>query len=53
MGKVTVHITVHPPGFDRNDMEGTVKKLCDYNIKLQEELQFLLDQLAKQKKEEA
>lgn len=42
------NITVSPPSFDHNDLEGTVKKLCDYNIKLQEELQFLLTQMAKQ-----
>lgn len=48
MANLAVHITVHPPAFDRNDVEGTVKQLCDYNIKLQEEIQFLLTQLAKQ-----
>ena len=51
MDKLAVNISVHPPAFDRNDVEGTVKKLCDYNIKLQEELQFLLLQLAKQRQE--
>lgn len=42
------NITVTPPYFDPRDLEGTVKKLCDYNIKLQEELQFLLAQMDRQ-----
>ena len=42
------NITVTPPAFDRNDLEGTVKRLCDYNARLQEELQWLLTQVAKQ-----
>lgn len=36
-----------PPAFDRNDVEGTVKKLCDYNIQLQEQLDFQLAQTNK------
>lgn len=36
-----------PPAFDRNDVAGTVKKLCDYNIQLQEQLDFQLTQMNK------
>lgn len=41
------NISVHPPSYDRNDLEGTVRKLCDYSIKLQEELQWILTQMEK------
>lgn len=41
------NITTTPPGFDRNDMEGTVRKLCEYTARLQEELQWLLTQMEK------
>lgn len=36
-----------PPSFDRNDVTGTVKKLCDYNLQLQEQLDFQLAQMNK------
>lgn len=36
-----------PPAFDRNDVVGTVKKLCDYNLQLQEQLDFQLAQMNK------
>lgn len=36
-----------PPAFDRNDVAGTVKKLCDYNLQLQEQLDFQLAQTNK------
>lgn len=36
-----------PPAFDRNDVAGTVKKLCDYNLQLQEQLDFQLAQMNK------
>ncbi len=35
-------ISVNPPTFQKTDPEDTVKRLCDYNIKLQEQLQFSL-----------
>lgn len=40
-------LTVTPPTFVKTDPEGTVKKLCDYNIKLQEQLQFSLTAIEK------
>lgn len=36
-----------PPAFDRNDVAGTVQKLCDYNLQLQEQLDFQLAQMNK------
>lgn len=43
-------ITAQPPLFDKNDLEGTLKKMCEYSAKLNEELQFALSQLEKQVK---
>ena len=34
-----------PPSFDRNDVNGTVKSLCNYTRSLQEKLDFMLGQL--------
>jgi hypothetical protein len=42
------NISVTPPVYDRNDPEGTIKKLCEYSAKLQEELQWVLTQMEKQ-----
>ena len=36
-----------PPSFDRNDVNGTVKALCNYTRSLQEKLDFMLGQLQK------
>ena len=36
-----------PPSFDRNDVNGTVKSLCNYTRNLQENLDFMLGQLQK------
>ena len=36
-----------PPSFDRNDVNGTVKSLCNYTRNLQEKLDFMLGQLQK------
>ena len=36
-----------PPSFDRNDVSGTVKALCNYTRNLQEKLDFMLGQLQK------
>ena len=36
-----------PPSFDRNDVNGTVKALCNYTRNLQEKLDFMLGQLQK------
>ena len=36
-----------PPSFDRNDVNGTVKSLCNYTRSLQENLDFMLGQLQK------
>ena len=36
-----------PPSFDRNDVAGTVKALCNYTRNLQENIDFLLGQLQK------
>lgn len=44
------HITVTPPVYDGKDPEGTIRKLCEYNAKLQEELQWLLTQMEKKLK---
>ena len=41
------HITVTPPAYDKNNPEDTIRQLCDYNTKLQEELQWLLTQMEK------
>lgn len=41
------HITVTPPAYDKNDPEGTIRKLCEYNARLLEELQWLLTQMEK------
>lgn len=36
-----------PPSFDRNDVNGTVKSLCNYTRNLQENLDFMLGQIKK------
>lgn len=36
-----------PPSFDRNDVSGTVKALCNYTRTLQENIDFMLGQLQK------
>ena len=36
-----------PPSFNRNDVSGTVKALCNYTRSLQENIDFLLGQLQK------
>lgn len=36
-----------PPSFDRNDVNGTVKALCNYTRTLQENIDFMLGQLQK------
>lgn len=36
-----------PPVFEENDVPGTVKKVCDYLIQLQEQLDFSLEQMQK------
>lgn len=36
-----------PPVFDKNDVPETVKKVCDYLIQLQEQLDFSLEQMQK------
>jgi hypothetical protein len=40
-------LSTKPPAFDRANVEGTVKNLCDYLIRLQEELDFTLEQMQK------
>lgn len=40
-------LSTKPPAFDRANVEGTVKSLCDYLIQLQEELDFTLEQMQK------
>ena len=44
-------ITANPPTFNEDDLKGTLKKLCEYNVKLNEELQFALAQIEKQVRE--
>ena len=34
-----------PPAFDRNEVAGTVKRLCSYTRNLQESLDFMLGQI--------
>lgn len=41
------NISVTPPQYDIRDPQGTIRKLCEYNVKLQEELQWLLTQMEK------
>lgn len=36
-----------PPAYNRNDIDGTVKALCNYTRGLQENIDFLLGQLKK------
>lgn len=36
-----------PPSFNKNDVNGTVKALCNYTRNLQENLDFMLGQLQK------
>lgn len=36
-----------PPSFNKNDVSGTVKALCNYTRNLQENLDFMLGQLQK------
>lgn len=40
-------LPVKPPVFDKNDIPGTVKRICDYQIQLQEQLDFQLEQMQK------
>lgn len=40
-------LSTKPPVFDKNDVPGTVKKVCDYLIQLQEQLDFSLEQMQK------
>ena len=40
-----------PPSFDRNDVNGTVKSLCNYTRNLQENLDFMLGQMKKNMEE--
>ena len=42
------HITVTPPVYDKQDLEGTIKRLCDYNVMLNEQLQYCLTLMEKQ-----
>lgn len=44
---MSVALPTKPPVFDRNDVPGTVKRMCDYLIQLQEQLDFTLEQLQK------
>lgn len=37
-----------PPAFNKNDVSGTVKALCNYTRVLQENLDFLLGQMKKE-----
>lgn len=37
-----------PPAFNKNDVSGTVKSLCNYTRILQENLDFLLGQMKKE-----
>ena len=37
-----------PPSFSKNDIEGTVKSLCNYTRTLQENIDFTLGQLKKE-----
>jgi hypothetical protein len=46
-GAAMAKITAQPPAFDKNDLAGTLKKMCDYCAKLNEELQFALSQIEK------
>ena len=46
------NISTTPPVFDGNNLEGTVKKLCEYSARLQEELQWILTQMEKNKAKE-
>ena len=40
-------LPVKPPVFDKTDIPGTVKRICDYQIQLQEQLDFQLEQMQK------
>lgn len=40
-------LSVKAPTFDKNDIPGTVKRICDYQIQLQEQLDFQLEQMQK------
>lgn len=40
-------LPVKAPAFDENDVAGTVKRICDYQIQLQEQLDFQLEQMNK------
>lgn len=42
-----MELPVKAPTFDKNDIPGTVKKICDYQIQLQEQLDFQLEQMNK------
>lgn len=40
-------LPIKAPAFDKNDIPGTVKRICDYQIQLQEQLDFQLAQMNK------
>lgn len=40
-----------PPTFNKNDVSGTVKSLCNYTRSMQENLDFLLGQMKKNMEE--
>lgn len=40
-------LPVKAPAFDGKDVAGTVKRICDYQIQLQEQLDFQLEQMQK------
>lgn len=37
-----------PPSFNRNDVEGTVKALCDYSRNMHDTLDYMLGQMEKE-----
>ena len=40
-------LPVKAPAFDGKDVAGTAKRICDYQIQLQEQLDFHLEQMQK------
>ena len=40
-------LPVKAPAFDGKDVAGTVKRICDYQIQLQEQLDFQMEQMQK------
>lgn len=40
-------LPVKAPAFDGKDVAGTVKRICDYQIQLQEQMDFQLEQMQK------